>query len=269
MWTYTYELDPVLFALGPISVRWYGLAYLFGFLFSWWFYREILAKRDMLGFAPRLVPDILFYALVGLLIGARTIYMLVYNLPVFLANPLSFLFLWEGGLSFHGALIGIIIALWLFLRAQRIAILSAADRLILPVPLALFFGRIANFINGELIGRTFTPGEFPVCILYPPDTACHYPSQLLQALGEGLLLFVVLQLLFWCTRLRETSGVIFGLFLSLYGVLRMAMEAFRAPDPQLGFLAGGLTMGQLLSLLMIIAGGLVITFAYRFHSKHA
>ncbi|PIV90165.1 prolipoprotein diacylglyceryl transferase [Candidatus Gracilibacteria bacterium CG17_big_fil_post_rev_8_21_14_2_50_48_13] len=268
MWTYSYNLDPVLFAAGPFTLRWYGLAYLFGFLFSWWFYTQVLTKKQLLGFDAKHIADILFYALIGLLIGARSVYMLVYNLPVFLEKPLSFFFIWEGGLSFHGALIGIILALTLFFRAKKIAILPAADRLILPIPLALFFGRLANFINGELIGRTFEPGTFPVCILYPPESLCRYPSQILQGLTEGLLLFVILQILFWRTSLRNIPGVIFGIFLSLYGLFRLGIEHFRAPDPQLGFLAGGLTMGQILSLLMIIVGAVFVMFAYRNRSKH-
>lgn len=269
MWTYVYNLQPVLFSIGPIAVRWYGLAYVFGFLFAWWFYEKVLAPRNLLGFETKKLPDILLVALAGLLIGARSVYMLVYNFDAFIAAPARIFFIWEGGLSFHGALLGIVCALALYAKWQELPILRTADRLILPIPFALFFGRIANFINGELIGRPFTDGSFPICIKYPPETLCRYPSQMIQGLTEGLLLFFILQLLFWCTPLRKRPGVIFGLFFLLYGLFRFFTEYLRAPDPQVGFLWNTITMGQLLCIIMMIIGLVLVSFAYTNRNKNA
>lgn len=260
MWTYTYNLDPVLIHLGPLTLRWYGLAYVAGFLFTWWYYKKILAPKQELPFSQERIPDILLTALLGLLIGARLVYMTVYNTQAFLANPLQTFAIWEGGLSFHGALLGIIIALLGYLSYHKISILSTADRLILPVPLALFFGRIANFINGELIGRPLEGQPFPLCVIYPPESICRYPSQLLQAATEGLLLFVLLQIAFWYTPLRKYAGSTFGLFLALYGAFRFCTEYFRAPDPQVGLLWDAITMGQLLCLPMILVGLFFVLF---------
>ena len=262
MWTYVHALNPVLFSFGPLTVRWYGLAYVFGFLFAWWYYRQVLAKKTDFPLEEKQIPDLILFALIGLLIGARTVYMLVYNLDAFLAAPQSFFFVWEGGLSFHGALIGVIIAIALYLRMHKKPIAFMADRLILPVPLALFFGRITNFINGELIGRPFTDGSFPICIQYPPESICRYPSQLLQGLTEGLLLFVILQILFWCTPLSRKPGAVFGSFLALYGLFRFFTEYLRAPDPQLGLIGNTLSMGQLLCLPMILFGIGCVVYAF-------
>lgn len=261
MWTYIYSLNPVIFTIGPLSVRWYGLAYVFGFLFAWWYYSKVLHPRNELGFSPKLLPDILLAGLAGLVIGARVVYMLAYNLPVFLADPIRIFYVWEGGLSFHGALLGIICALILYVRWKKIPILATADRLILPIPLALFFGRLANFVNGELVGRTFSDGAFPICIKYPPENICRYPSQIIQGLTEGILLFAILQLLFWYTPLRRKPGMIFGLFFLLYGLFRFLTEYLRAPDPQLGLLLANLSMGQWLCIGMMIIGAILVTFS--------
>lgn len=261
MWTYVYNLNPILFAIGPLAVRWYGLAYVFGFLFAWWYYAKVLHPRQELGFDPKFLPDFLLTGLLGLLIGARVIYMVVYNWSLFIADPLRLFYIWEGGLSFHGALLGIICALILYVRAKKIPILSTADRLILPIPLTLFFGRIANFINGELIGRPFADGSFPICIQYPPESICRYPSQIIQGLTEGLLLFFILQFVFWWTPARRRPGTTFGLFFILYGLFRFFTEYLRTPDAQLGLFWGGISMGQILCVIMILIGVGIVTFS--------
>lgn len=216
------------------------------------------------------LPDLILYAFVGLLVGARTVYMVFYNLPVLLENPLSYFQVWNGGLSFHGGLLGIIIALFIFLKKKGAPILYTADRLILPIPFTLFLGRIGNFINGELYGKPVDPNSVPFCVYFPTGgDVCRIPSQLIEAAGEGLILFIILLLLFFrppifmstlsAVARRAKAGSVFSIFLILYGVVRFFIEYLREPDSQLGLIWNMFSMGQLLSLPMIIVGlGLLI-----------
>ncbi len=246
--------SPFLLQIGDFGLRWYSLMYIFGFAFAWWWYEKVHRKRGEWPLKKEQTMDLIVWAFVGMLIGSRTIYMLFYGFEGLIANPLSYFFVWEGGLSFHGALAGIAISVYLFFKKLGLPILQMADRLIVPIPFTLFAGRIGNFMNAELVGRA-APDWFPMCIRYPSiDSVCRYPSQLIQAAGEGLLLFAILLFVYYKTPLGKQPGKTFGVFLLGYATLRALAELVRAPDPQLGLLFGGFTMGQLLSLPLVILG---------------
>lgn len=252
------EISPYIIQFGNFGIRWYSMMYLLSFLFSYLFYKHILIKRRDFPLKAEALSDMLFYAFLGLLIGARTFYMLFYNFSSLLSDPLSYFAVWNGGLSFHGGLLGVIIAMYFFARKHGISPLHFGDRLILPIPFALFLGRIGNFINGELYGRAVSAAEFPWCIVFPMGgNICRYPSQLFEALGEGLFLFIIL-LVCYFLGLRKKSGATLGLFLLLYGLVRSSLEFTREPDAQVGFLFQYFSMGQFLSLPLILIGLILI-----------
>jgi phosphatidylglycerol---prolipoprotein diacylglyceryl transferase len=252
-------IDPVAIAIGPFAIRWYALAYIAGLLLGWR-YTLVLADRP-----PRLVrrqdiDDFLVWATLGVVLGGRLGYVLFYNPGYYLGHPLEALYLWHGGMSFHGGALGVMAAIALFTRGRGIPTLAFADIICEAVPIGLFFGRIANFINGELFGRVT---EVPWAIVFPAGGPLpRHPSQIYEALCEGLLLFL---LLFAAERsgARRHPGTISGLFLAGYAVARMSGELFRQPDVQLGFLIFGTTMGQLLSLPLLLAGIALILWARR------
>ncbi|AHF02909.1 prolipoprotein diacylglyceryl transferase [Marichromatium purpuratum 984] len=266
------DIDPVALALGPLQIHWYGLMYLLGFAAAWGLGRWRAARPDS-GWSGIMVDDLIFYGVIGVILGGRLGYMLFYGLEQVLADPLALLRVWEGGMSFHGGLLGVLIATALFARRQGLTFFQATDFLAPLVPLGLLAGRIGNFINGELWGhRTSLPwgvqlpcDRFPRQCLDQPATTLLSPavhaSQLYEALLEGLVLFVLLWL--FSGRPRPTMAVS-GLFLVGYGVARFSVEFVRLPDAHLGYLAfGWLTMGQLLTLPMILAGALLLALAYR------
>ncbi|MCF1182730.1 prolipoprotein diacylglyceryl transferase [Marichromatium gracile] len=266
------DIDPVALALGPLQIHWYGLMYLLGFAAAWGLGRW-RATRPGSGWSGVMVDDLIFYGVIGVILGGRLGYMLFYGLDQVAADPLALLRVWEGGMSFHGGLIGVLIATALFARRQGLTFFQATDFLAPLVPLGLLAGRIGNFINGELWGhRTTLPWgvqlpceQFPRQCLDQPATTLLSPavhaSQLYEALLEGLVLFVLLWL--FSSRPRPTMAVS-GLFLVGYGVARFSVEFVRLPDAHLGYLAfGWLTMGQLLTLPMILAGALLLALAYR------
>jgi phosphatidylglycerol---prolipoprotein diacylglyceryl transferase len=252
-------IDPVAIAIGPFAIRWYALAYIAGLLLGWR-YTLVLADRP-----PRLVrrqdiDDFLVWATLGVVLGGRLGYVLFYNPGYYLGHPIEALYLWHGGMSFHGGALGVMAAIALFTRGRGIPTLAFADIICEAVPIGLFFGRIANFINGELFGRVT---EVPWAIVFPAGGPLpRHPSQIYEALCEGLLLFL---LLFAAERsgARRHPGTISGLFLAGYAVARMSGELFRQPDVQLGFLIFGTTMGQLLSLPLLLAGIALILWARR------
>jgi phosphatidylglycerol:prolipoprotein diacylglycerol transferase len=248
------QFDPVAIALGPLQIHWYGLTYLVAFgLFLWlavrrarlpWFADAGWSKRD--------VEDLLFWGVMGVIVGGRVGYALFYKPGQYLANPLEILMVWKGGMSFHGGLIGVIVALMLFARRLKRPFLQVADLVAPCVPTGLASGRIGNFINGELWGRAADPA-LPWAMVFPQsgsDLARH-PSQLYQFGMEGLLLFA---LLWWYGSKRRAPGQVAAAFLAGYGVFRFIAEYFREPDSFLGLLAGGMSMGQWLCLPMIAAG---------------
>ena len=252
-------IDPVAISFGPFAIRWYALAYIAGLVIGW---RYCLA---LAGRPPHLVrrqdiDDFLVWATLGVVLGGRIGYVLFYNPGYYFAHPLQALYVWHGGMSFHGGAIGVTLAIFLFTRARRIRIFAFSDIITQAIPIGLFFGRIANFINGELYGR---PTDVPWAMIFPNGGPVpRHPSQLYEAFCEGILLFL---LLFVAERrgARRSPGIETGLFLAGYAVARMSGELFRQPDPQLGYLIFGLTMGQLLSIPVLITGIVVILWARR------
>ena len=245
------EIDPVLIAIGPIAIRWYALAYVAGLLLGW-HYVARLARRRPVGVPPAAIDDLLIWMTLGVILGGRIGYVLFYNLEHYLAQPADALAVWQGGMSFHGGLLGVIAAMVLFAHRRQVPLLSLGDLVAAATPIGLFFGRIANFINGELYGRQ---ADVAWAMVFPRGgPMARHPSQLYEAALEGLVLFGVLAWLVWRTGALRRRGLVAGVFLAGYALARIAAELFREPDPQLGFLLSGLTMGQLLSLPMLAAG---------------
>lgn len=260
MWTYP-EIDPVALSLGPLHIHWYGLMYLFGFAF-FWIYGSIQARTSP-NWNKDLVGDFLFYGALGVILGGRLGYILFYDLAHYLQAPLDIFQVWKGGMSFHGGMLGVVLASWIFARYKmKVSIFVVSDFVVPMVPVGLFFGRIGNFINGELWGRT-TDSNLGMKVYDPTvqQVVAKYPTQLLEAFLEGAVLFVIL----WAyTRKPRPLGAVSGLFVGFYGLFRFYVEFFRMPDPQLGYLLWGwVTMGQILSLPMILFGFGLAVWAYR------
>jgi len=255
------EIDPVAIRLGPLAIRWYALAYIAGLLGGWW-YARWLSRRTPYAMTPVQVDDLLMWATLGVVLGGRIGYVLFYKPAYFLSHPADILAVWQGGMSFHGGLLGVILAIVLFSRRNGLSIPAVGDVVACVVPIGLFFGRLANFINGELFGRAAP--DFPYAMVFPNGGPIpRHPSQLYEAALEGLVLFVVLHLLWRIESVRQRPGVLIGLFLAGYGLARITAEFFREPDAHLGYLWAGATMGQLLSIPMVIAGLIVVMVAWR------
>ncbi len=254
------DIDPVAFRIGPLTVHWYGLMYLVGFAAGWWLGR-LRAKRPDSGWKPADIDDLLFYVVLGIIFGGRFGYILFYGLPDYLDQPLNVFKIWQGGMSFHGGLIGVLLAMWLYGRRRGRTFFEVTDFIAPLVPPGLFAGRIGNFINGELWGKVT---DVPWAMVYPPNGASglpRHPSQLYEAFLEGLVLFAILWV--YSSKPRPTMAVS-GMFLLWYGLFRFAVEFVRVPDTHLGYLLfGWLTMGQLLSLPMVILGIGFVWWAYR------
>jgi phosphatidylglycerol:prolipoprotein diacylglycerol transferase len=253
------QIDPVLIRVGPFAIRWYALAYIAGLLAGMWLVKRLVQRPPAVAL-PVQVGDFLTWATLGVVLGGRLGYVLFYQPGHFLTHPLEILDVWGGGMSFHGGMLGVVVAILLFCRHHRIPILGFADRIAVAAPIGLFLGRIANFINGELWGRP-APEWLPWAMIFPSPAAGgvpRHPSQLYQALLEGVVLFAVMLLLARSERLRARYGLLSGAFLCGYAVARCTGELFRQPDAFLGFLIGGVTMGQVLSLPMFVAGLVLI-----------
>ena len=252
-------IDPVLIEIGPFAIRWYALAYIAG-LVGGWRYCRWLAKQPPKRLTPEAMDDFLIWATLGVVLGGRLGYILFYKPGYYLANPAEILFVWQGGMSFHGGLLGVLVAIILFARRRGVSFVGLADMISCAAPIGLFFGRLANFINGELFGRVT---DVPWGMVFPNGGAePRHPSQLYEALLEGLVLFVVLHMLARRGWLEHT-GALSGCFLIGYAIARMIAEVFRQPDAHLGFLLGPTTMGQVLSLPMLIAGVLLVVWSRR------
>ena len=263
-------VDPVLLEWGPLVIRWYALAYIAGVLFGWWLAHSFTKHPEV--FKPakppssREIDDFLVWAMLGIVLGGRLGFVLFYNLPFYIQNPVQILQIWHGGMAFHGGLIGIITATYTFARRRELKFLTLMDIVAAVGPVGLFFGRIANFVNGELYGRA---SDVAWAVMFPRGgNVPRHPSQLYEAGLEGIVLLSVLMIAVWKFRTFKWPGFTGSLFVFGYGLARFIVEFFREPDAQIGYLWGGISMGQLLSLPMILAGGaLMVYFRHRSQVK--
>lgn len=259
------QFSPVLIAIGPFAIRWYALAYIASLILGWLLMRRLVRLSPAVA-TPEQTDDFLTWATLGVVLGGRLGYILFYQPSQYFSAPWRMLEVWHGGMSFHGGMLGVTLALILFCRRNRIDLLGFADRLAVVTPMGLGLGRCANFINGELWGRA-APAWLPWAMTFPraPDggTIGRHPSQIYEALLEGVLLFAVMWAVSRRAAVRARFGVLTGLFLMGYGLARITAEFFREPDDFLGFLWAGATMGQLLSVPMVLAGLALIVWALR------
>ena len=254
---YTHNLDPVLVDFGLIAIRWYSLAYIFGIIIGWWLGKKIIVhilQQINLNFNIKEFDDLITYLIISIIIGGRLGYIIFYNLDFYIENPLDILKVWEGGMSFHGALLGIIVGTYLFSKKKSVPTYFLLDIIACVSPIGIFLGRLANFINGELVGKVTTVSWG---VIFPAiDSLPRHPSQLYEAILEGVVLFLILNSLIFKQRYR--IGTCSYLFLIYYGIFRIISEFFRQPDPQIGYLFNLFSMGTLLSFLMIIAGLVIL-----------
>lgn len=244
-------IDPILFQVGPLAIRWYSLAYIGGLLFAWRYMVHLSARPPQVA-SREAIDDFLVWATLGVVVGGRIGYTLFYNFDYYAANPLAVLQVWKGGMSFHGGVLGVIVSGFIFVKRRNIPALRFADIVACATPVGLMLGRLANFINGELYGRA---SDVPWAMVFPRGgPAARHPSQLYEATLEGLVLFCVLYVLSRSQAIRSRPGVLTGVFMIGYAIARTIVELFRQPDAHLGVLAAGLTMGQWLSLPMIVGG---------------
>ncbi len=253
-------LDPVIVSIGPFAIRWYALAYLAGFVLGW-FQCMRLARQNKGPPQPKDYDDFLTWAVIGTILGGRIGYVLFYQPDHYFAHPLDMLKIWEGGMSFHGGMAGVILAALWFVRSRKIPFLAFSDLLACVAPIGLGLGRLANFVNGELFGRV-TDVSWGVVFPHGGELPRH-PSQLYEAALEGIVLYLVLFFLARCPAVRKREGLLSGAFLTLYAVFRFGVEFFREPDPQLGFLFAGATMGQLLCVPMVLLGLYLLARAWK------
>jgi phosphatidylglycerol:prolipoprotein diacylglycerol transferase len=253
------SIDPIAFELGPIVIRWYALAYIVGIVAGWRLALRLVERPPI--FMDRVaIDDLVAWVTLGVILGGRLGYVLFYKPGHYLTNPLDALMLWHGGMSFHGGMIGVIVATIVFAHRRRIPALALLDIVALLAPIGLLLGRLANFINAELYGRA---SDVAWAMVFPTDRLQlpRHPSQLYEAFLEGLVLFAVLAWMAWRSGARARPGIIGGTFLIGYAIGRIIAEFFREPDAHLGFLFGGATMGQLLSLPMLVTGIAVVAYA--------
>ena len=250
---YTHNLDPILVEIGFIVIRWYSLAYIFGIVLGWWLGKKIIThilKTTRLKFTLNDFDDLITYIIIAIIIGGRLGYIIFYNFNFYLTHPLEIFKVWQGGMSFHGALVGIIIGTYLFSTKKNVPTFFMLDIIACVSPIGIFLGRVANFINGELIGKVT---NVPWSVIFPNmDMLPRHPSQLYEAILEGAVLFLILNSIIF--RHRYKMGTCSYLFLIYYGIFRVISEFFRQPDPQIGYLFNLFSMGTLLSFLMIVAG---------------
>ena len=250
---YIHNLDPVIFNLGFLSLRWYSVAYILGIIIGWWYGKKILSQiclNNNINFKISLFDDYISYVIISIILGGRIGYILFYNLEFYLLNPLEVFFIWKGGMSFHGGLLGIIIATIFFSKKNNLDKLIIFDVVSCVAPIGLFLGRMANFINSELFGK---PTDLPWAIIFPlVDGQPRHPSQIYEAFLEGILLFLILNI-FIRTSIY-IKGKVASLFLILYSIFRLISELYREPDHQVGYVLDFLSMGSILSFFMIALG---------------
>ena len=254
---YIHNLNPVLVNIGFVEIRWYSLAYIFGILIGWWFGKKILdfrikAKNSSLGLES--FDNLISYIIISMIIGGRLGYIIFYNFGYYLNNPIDIFKIWEGGMSFHGALVGVVIGTHLFAKSIETETLLFLDIIACVAPIGIFFGRIANFINGELFGK---PTNLSWSVVFPEvDNLPRHPSQIYEAFLEGILLFLILIPFIYNKKIR--TGYCSSLFLIFYGLFRILAEQFREPDLQIGYFFNFFSLGSILSLFMVIAGILIL-----------
>lgn len=256
-------ISPVAFSVFGCDVRWYALAYIAGFVLGFWLLKKLMVSdKSQVLLSKKQFDDFFSFIVLGVIIGGRLGYVLFYNLPFFVANPLEIFAVWHGGMSFHGGLLGVIVATFLFGHKNKSNSLALLDLLAIVAPIGLFFGRIANFINIEVMGR---PTDAPWAIVFAGDTNIpRHPSPLYEAALEGIVLFIIMLCLYGFTNLRKRPGALAGTMGMLYALFRSVCELFRAPDAQIGFLTSwGLTMGQLLSGILFLGCAVLFAFAFR------
>ena len=262
------KIDPVALQLGPVAIRWYGLAYITGLILGWRYTVWLARQKRFNGPDSRPtandLDDFLFWAMAGVLIGGRLGIVLFYQPSFYFSNPLAILRVWEGGMSFHGGMLGVTTALIWFTRQRKMHLFDVSDLVAAATPIGLFFGRLANFVNGELWGRVT---DSPLGMVFPTGGPLpRHPSQLYEAASEGLILFVLLAVLAQQPAVRRRRGVLTGLFLAGYAIARSICEMFRQPDdylPNSGFIFGGISMGQILSFPMLLVGLAMIVYGFR------
>jgi len=246
------NIDPVALHLGSFGIRWYSLAYIAGILLGWWVVAREHARKPIPNVTPKALDDMVTWAVIGIVGGGRLGYVLFYKPSYYMEHPNLIYHVWEGGMSFHGGLLGMIVAFLLFCRKYHIRFFQLADVFACAAPIGLFLGRLANFINGELYGR---PTDAPWGMIFPrAGDLPRHPSQLYEATMEGIILFIVMNLLLKYTSARDKPGLLSGVFISGYAVSRIIAECFREPDDFLGFFMNTVTMGQILSLPMLAYG---------------
>ncbi len=252
------EISPIIFSIGPVAIRWYSMAYLIGIISAW-----LLVKRQVriynIPLTKTNLEDLVFDVTMGIILGGRLGYVLFYGGSMFWEHPLQIFEIWKGGMSFHGGIVGVILGILYFAHQVKMPFLKVTDLVVLYVPIGIFLGRIANFINDELWGRV-TDVAWAVRFPNGGDLPGQ-PSQLYEAMAEGVGMFIILNLLWRFKWVRERTGFVSGAFAFLYAVFRMSMEQFREPDAQLGFFFGSITMGQMLSLPFFIVGAIVMVRA--------
>lgn len=251
------EIDPVIFSIGVFSLRWYAVAYIMGIVMGWLLLRRLTASpHDNIGRPP--LDDLINFGIIGIIIGGRLGYILGYNAVYYLQHPIEVLYVWQGGMSFHGGFAGMVASIILVARKHKVSVLGLGDLIALAAPIGLFFGRIANFINSELYGRIT---DVPWAFVFPNGGPLpRHPSQLYEAVLEGLILFIILA---WVYRRggRNKPGLMIGVFMTGYAIARILVENVREPDAHLGFIVDNITMGQLLSLPMLVLGLYAIYYA--------
>lgn len=249
------EISPIAVSFGPVAIRWYSLAYLFGIILAYMLVLRVNKKYD-LGFEKKQIEDLAFYVTLGIIVGGRLGYAVFYGGAEMWLKPWRLFELWKGGMSFHGGIAGVVIAAWLFAKKYGFKFLQITDLIVLFAPIGILLGRITNFINDELWGRVT---DVPWAVRFPSGGFVpRHPSQLYEAFMEGFVLFVLLNAFWSNAKIRQNAGVVSAMFAILYGIFRMCMEQFREPDRQLGFFFNSITMGQMLSLPLIIAGAIVL-----------
>tara|TARA_Y100000816_G_scaffold273686_1_gene240249 strand:+ start:2723 stop:3502 length:780 start_codon:yes stop_codon:yes gene_type:complete len=250
---YIHNLNPIIFEFGILSLRWYSLAYLVGIILGWWYGKKILKlinNRHSKNFKLNLFDDYITYVIISIIIGGRLGYVFFYNINYYIFNPLEIFFIWNGGMSFHGGVLGIIVATIIFSKKHNFDKIVLLDVVSCVAPIGIFFGRLANFINGELYGK---PSDLPWAVVFPNiDSLGRHPSQIYEAFLEGILLFIILNFIIRKNFYRK--GECAALFLLFYSIFRIISELFREPDLQIGYILNFISMGSLLSFIMIILG---------------